>query len=259
MRLAAAVAVGALAVLSGCGASDEEQIRDTVAGFVDAVGDKDAGGACEMLAGELREQLAGEDGKDCDQAVGAALERTSAAERKRLSSAKRAKPRIAGDEATVRLLEVGSIRLRRSDGDWRVVAVPGTGLQQVLAEAYVGEFNRIGKTLERTLSSLGRALSGSTKTEQIAAKLDEGAKALDGAAAKLRGTEPPQDARQAHAKIVDGVGDLAASFRRGAREARADDLNELVRIFSSLDQSAGARKIRQAQKDLRDLGYEVDE
>lgn len=126
-------------------------------------------------------------------------------------------------------------------------------------EEYVNEFNKVGTTLERTLTSLGSDLTGSTDPKQIAGKLDDGAKALEDAATNLDRIDPPDDAEQAHDKIVSGVKDLAATFEKGADQARAGDLTKLVDTFSSLQGSQGASKIQEAQKELRDKGYEVDQ
>lgn len=126
-------------------------------------------------------------------------------------------------------------------------------------EDYVAEFNKVGTTLEKTLTSLGTDLTGSTDPKQIASKLEEGAKALESAASDLDEIEPPDDAKQAHEKIVSGVNDLANTFEKGASEAKKGDLTKLVDTFSSIQGSGGAAKIQEAQKELRDKGYKVDQ
>lgn len=126
-------------------------------------------------------------------------------------------------------------------------------------EDYVKEFNKVGTTLERTLTSLGTELTGSTDPKQIATKLEEGAKALTDAAGDLDGIDPPGDAEQAHEKIVSGVKDLAGTFKKGAGEAKSGDLSKLVETFSGIQGSQGATKIQEAQKELRDKGYKVDQ
>ena len=126
-------------------------------------------------------------------------------------------------------------------------------------EDYVKEFNEVGRTLERTLTSLGTDITGSTDPKQIGTKLDQGARALDSAARDLDEIEPPDDAQSAHDKIVSGVRDLAQTFRKGADEAQKGDLTELVDTFSSIQGSQGASKIQEAQRELRDKGYDVDE
>lgn len=137
------------------------------------------------------------------------------------------------------------------------LAVAGCGGDD--KEEYVQEFNKVGATLEKTLTSLGTDITGSTDPKQIGGKLDQGAKALDDAAKELDGIEPPDDAQAAHDKIVSGVEDLAGTFRKGADQAQSNDLTELVETFSSIEGSQGASKIQQAQKELRDKGYDVDE
>ncbi|HYF24585.1 MAG TPA: hypothetical protein VD931_02495 [Baekduia sp.] len=126
-------------------------------------------------------------------------------------------------------------------------------------DEYVKEFNQVGNTLERTLTSLGTDITGSTDPKEIGTKLDDGAKALDDAAKELDELEPPDDAQEAHDKIVSGVQDLAKTFRTGADQARSNDLSKLVTTFSSIEGSAGATKIKEAQQELKDKGYKVEE
>ena len=140
-----------------------------------------------------------------------------------------------------------------------VVALAIAGCGGDDKEDYVKEFNKVGNTLEKTLTSLGTDLTGSTDPKQIAGKLDEGAKALEDAADELDGIEPPDDAEKAHDKIVSGVKDLSATFEKGASEAKSGDLTKLVKTFSSIQGSQGASKIQEAQKELRDKGYKVDQ
>ena len=126
-------------------------------------------------------------------------------------------------------------------------------------EAYVKEFNKVGSTLQKTLTGLGTDITGSTEPKQISTKLDEGAKALEAAADELDGIEPPEDADASHDKIVSGVKDLAGTFRKGADQAESGDLEELTDTFQGIEGSTGAAKIQQAQKELRDKGYKVDQ
>jgi hypothetical protein len=126
-------------------------------------------------------------------------------------------------------------------------------------EAYIQEFNKVGTTLEKTLTSLGSDITGSTDPKQIATKLDDGAKALQDAAGDLDGIDPPSDAEAAHDKIVSGVKDLAGTFETGADQAREGDLRKLVTTFTSIETSEGAKKITEAQKELRDKGFKVAE
>ena len=122
---------------------------------------------------------------------------------------------------------------------------------------YVKEFNQVGATLEKTLSDIGSQLSATTDTKKIAGSIENGAKALDSAAKDLDAIDPPSDAEDAHSKIIAGIRDLAGTFRKSAAQAKAGDLRKMAATLSGLNSSAGAKKIQDAQSELKDKGYKV--
>ena len=124
-------------------------------------------------------------------------------------------------------------------------------------DEYVKEFNKVGATLERTLSGIGSQLSATTETKKIAGSIENGARALDSAAKDLEKIDPPSDADGAHTKIIAGMRDLATTFRKSAAQAKAGDLREMAETLTGINSSAGAKKIQDAQNELKDKGYKV--
>jgi uncharacterized lipoprotein len=124
-------------------------------------------------------------------------------------------------------------------------------------DAYVKEFNGVSVTLEKTLDSIGADITTGTKGPQIAAKLDQGARALDNAATDFSTIKTPSDVKSAHAHVVAGLKQLAGVFREGATAARNDDVAKLVDTLRNLNNSPGAKQIQQAQQELKDKGYKV--
>jgi hypothetical protein len=124
-------------------------------------------------------------------------------------------------------------------------------------DAYVQEFNRVSVTLEKTLDGIGADITTGTRSPQIAAKLDQGGRALDKAAKDFSTIKTPDDVKGAHAHVVAGLEQLAGVFREGAQAARKDDVAKLVSTLRNLNNSPGARQIQQAQQELKDKGYEV--
>jgi hypothetical protein len=123
--------------------------------------------------------------------------------------------------------------------------------------AYVKSLNKAEATLQRSLSGLGQDIGSGGVGPQMASKLDASADAMDKAAGDFDGIAPPQDAKHAHAKIVDGLHKIGDLFRDAAKAARAKDLRALSKTLTRFDQSAGAREIQQAQDELKANGYNV--
>lgn len=53
-----ALAAGAIAAIAGCGASDEDEVKDTVRSYLSAVADGDGDEACDQLTGDAKRQFA---------------------------------------------------------------------------------------------------------------------------------------------------------------------------------------------------------
>jgi hypothetical protein len=138
-----------------------------------------------------------------------------------------------------------------------LVAV-GCGGASELKNDYVKHLNRAQATLQTSLTGLGDDLGPGAGGAQLAARLEASAKAIDAVAEDFGAVVPPQDARHAHDKIVDGLHKLGGTFRGAARAAKANDLAMLTKTLQDFERTPGAREIQQAQAELEANGYRVD-
>ena len=129
-RLAVPFAVAlALAVAAcGSGGGDEEQVKDRVNGFYDALADKKADEACDSLSEGARNSLTksgqafGGKGKErnCEDMMGI-LFTLAGKNIDQLGDTKVGKVKVDGDKATVAVEQgktKGTIPLVKEDGDW---------------------------------------------------------------------------------------------------------------------------------------------
>ena len=73
---------------------------------------------------------------------------------------------------------------------------------------YVQSVNQAEASLQKSLSSLN-GIGASSSGAEVATQLERGGKALDSAADDFNDIKPPDDAKHAHVKIVDGLHKLA--------------------------------------------------
>jgi hypothetical protein len=125
-------------------------------------------------------------------------------------------------------------------------------------EDYQQEIDEVVQQRDDQFTEIARNIQASGSLESAAADIEKGAEALDDAAADLEDIEPPDDAEDAHQKIVDGFDTLAEDFRAAAQAASANDARRVLDLFGNFEASAGFRKIEQARKELRDAGYDVE-
>ena len=124
---------------------------------------------------------------------------------------------------------------------------------------YVKHVNQAIASLQKSLTDVGGAVnaSGSGDVGAAAGVLERSGKAMDKAGADFEGLNPPSDAKDANAKIADGLHKLAGSFRDMAKQARAKDVQGLSKSLSAFETSAGAQEIQQAQDELTKAGYKI--
>jgi soluble cytochrome b562 len=119
---------------------------------------------------------------------------------------------------------------------------------------YVKSVNDAQASLQKSLSSLS-SISASSSGAQVATTLEKGGNALDAAADDFNDIKPPDDAKNAHAKIVDGLHKLAGTFRDAAKSAKSNDLQAVAKTLTDVTTSEGAKEIDDAQKELMANGY----
>jgi hypothetical protein len=124
-------------------------------------------------------------------------------------------------------------------------------------EDYAKSLADASQTLQKTFADILAQTGSGSSTAQTGARLDKGADALDDAADRFAAIDPPSDAKSAHDKLVSGLHDLADVFRKGAAAAKKGDTKGLTSTLQGLAQSAGVKKITEAQKELEDKGVTV--
>jgi hypothetical protein len=120
---------------------------------------------------------------------------------------------------------------------------------------YVKSLNKAQASLQKSLTSLGDIGSGGA---QAATRLEEGGQAMDDAADDFNEITPPDDAKHAHGKIVDGLHTLAGTFHDASKAAKSKDLNKLAAVLKDFETNPGAKEIQEAEAELKANGYKVD-
>ena len=119
---------------------------------------------------------------------------------------------------------------------------------------YVKSLNEAVTSLQKSTASLGPdAAAGG----DAVARLESGGKAMDVAAENFGTITPPDDAKHAHAQIVDGLHKFADTFRDAAAAARSKDDAKLLKTLQGLQDSPGAKELQAATEELAAKGYNV--
>jgi acyl-CoA reductase-like NAD-dependent aldehyde dehydrogenase len=133
----------------------------------------------------------------------------------------------------------------------------GDGDASSSKEDYSKELAQAGQTLQKSFAGISDETGANTSAKQIGDRLDKGATALDAAARKFGAITPPDAAKAAHQKLVEGIKELAGIFRRGAAAARKNDTASLTKALQGLSTSDGVKKITEAQQELKANGITV--
>jgi hypothetical protein len=124
----------------------------------------------------------------------------------------------------------------------------------VTKQAYGKQIAAAGATLQKTFADISDQTSGQTSAKQVGARLEQGAKALDATVARFKAITPPAAVKPAHDKLVQGLTELAAIFRKGATAATKNDTASLTEALQGLESSDGVKKITEAQQELKKAG-----
>lgn len=123
---------------------------------------------------------------------------------------------------------------------------------------YVAQVQEVGGQIQQSLAGISdRAGTGKVTVASYSAELDKSVTALDAAVKRLDAITPPAGAKAAHAKLVAGCRELADAFRQTAVVARRDDVAALSKALQGVSAGDGARKIAEAQVELKALGIRV--
>lgn len=112
--------------------------------------------------------------------------------------------------------------------------------------------------LQKTFGDISDQTGSNTSSAQIAARLDKGADAIDQSADKFAAITPPAAAKDAHAKLVTGLHEIADQLRKAADAAKRNDSKTLATALQDLLKGDGAQKLAQATAELKQQGIATD-
>ena len=119
-RLPIPLILAALAA-TGCGASDEDKVRDVFRDATAAANDKDAGRFCGLISAEARKQAEAGASKTCEESLDAASLDALAQATPDPDTIEFGKVTVSGDNATVAVKgESLETKLVKEDGDWKL-------------------------------------------------------------------------------------------------------------------------------------------
>src|SRR4051812_31765165 len=120
---------------------------------------------------------------------------------------------------------------------------------------YVSSVNQATTEMTKALSSVGNVGSDPA---QMAVTLQKGSDAIEKAATDFEAIDPPDNAKHAHGLMVDGLHSLATTFKDAADAAKAKDTDKIVAALGNIQSRDGAKKIKQAQTELKKNGYKFE-
>ncbi len=126
MKRVLVAGVAAVAVTPGCGQSEEDQVREAVAGYLEAVAARDGAKACAALTPAGQRQLAGSvrGARSCEDAAKRYASGLSRQERKVISDPTIEAVKVDGSRATARAKGVRTGSLVKVGDEWKLDAQP---------------------------------------------------------------------------------------------------------------------------------------
>ena len=126
MKRAFLAGVVAVAVTPGCGQSEEDRVRDAVAGYLKAVAAHDGAKACAALTPAGQRQLARSvpGARGCEDAAKRYARGLSRRERKLISEPTIESVKVDGSRATARVKGIRTGRLVKVGDEWKLDAQP---------------------------------------------------------------------------------------------------------------------------------------
>jgi hypothetical protein len=100
-------------------------------------------------------------------------------------------------------------------------------------------------------------VGANVKTSQIVAHLEQEATTVEDAVKKIQAIKPPAELAATHRKLIEGLQELANSFRKGAEAAGRNDTKTLATALRKLTTSEGVKKLTQASAELKAKGVTV--
>jgi hypothetical protein len=123
-------------------------------------------------------------------------------------------------------------------------------------QAYARQLADAGKPLQAAFADADQA-GANVKTSQIIAHLEQEATTVEEAVTRMRAITPPPALATTHRKLIAGLQELAASFRKGAAAAGRNDTKTLATALRDLTSSEGVKKLTEASAELKAQGVTV--
>jgi hypothetical protein len=129
----------------------------------------------------------------------------------------------------------------------------GGGRTASAKQVYAQQLAAASKPLQQAFSDADQAGANVSST-QIVGHLDEQAATVEDTVKKMEAIKPPAGLASTHRKLVDGLRQLAGSFRKGAEAARRKDTKSLATALRTLPTSTGVKKLTEASAELKAKG-----
>jgi hypothetical protein len=138
-----------------------------------------------------------------------------------------------------------------------VVAAGCGGGGETSKEDYGKELGKAAAKADQTLADIPSEAGQDTSPKEAGDRLERSAAALDDAAKRMDGVDPPADAKAAHRELVDGLHELAGVLRKSATAARNNDAAGLAKTLQDPAAGDAFKKIADARKELEAKGIKV--
>jgi hypothetical protein len=123
-------------------------------------------------------------------------------------------------------------------------------------QAYAHQLAVAAKPLQDAFADSDQ-VGANVKTSQIVAHLEQEATTVEDAVKKIQAITPPPALAATHRKLIAGLQELAASFRKGAAAAGRNDTKTLATALRKLTTSSGVKKLTEASAELKAQGVTV--
>jgi hypothetical protein len=123
-------------------------------------------------------------------------------------------------------------------------------------QVYAQQLADAGKPLQEAFADADQA-GANVSSAQIIGHLGEQAVTVQDTVKKMQAIKPPAGLEATHRKLIDGLQQLAGSFRKGAEAARRKDTKSLAAALRTLPTSTGVKKLTEASAELKKQGVTV--
>ncbi len=123
-------------------------------------------------------------------------------------------------------------------------------------QVYAKQLADAGKPLQDAFADSDQS-GANVSSAQIVGHLDEQAATVEDTVKKMEAIKPPAELASAHRKLIDGLRQLAGSFRKGAEAAHRKDTKSLATALRTLPTSTGVKKLTEASAELKAAGVTV--